>query len=59
MQARTIILDELPESVHSSSPSLTMTTVTITLENELEQSLKELAAESGMTPDEAVRDALK
>jgi len=36
-----------------------MTTVTITLENELEQSLKELAAESGMTPDEAVRDALK
>lgn len=36
-----------------------MTTVTITLENELEQSLKELADESGMTPDEAARDALK
>ncbi len=36
-----------------------MTTVTITLENELEQSLKELAEESGMTPDEAARDALK
>ena len=36
-----------------------MTTVTITLENSLEQSRKELAEESGMTPDEAARDALK
>lgn len=36
-----------------------MTTLTITLGNDLEQSLKELAEESGMTPDEAARDALK
>ncbi|MEX2381228.1 MAG: CopG family transcriptional regulator [Opitutales bacterium] len=36
-----------------------MTTVTITLEDELERTLKELADASGMTPDEAARDALK
>lgn len=36
-----------------------MTTVTIQLENELERTLKELAEETGMTPDEAARDALK
>jgi hypothetical protein len=36
-----------------------MTTVTITLENELEQWLQAYAQESGLSPDEAVRDFLK
>ena len=36
-----------------------MTTITITVEDELEAVLKEFAEETGLSPDEAVKDALR
>ena len=36
-----------------------MTTITITLENELEQLLKNYMRESGMSPEDAMKDLLR
>ncbi len=53
-----VILVDIILLMTSTYSTRTMTTITITLENELEQWLKDYSQESGMSPEEAAKGVL-